>query len=83
MGLTDAVPLKYTVTIRGLCTTVEKGKVTLIDGHSPHPCLTLMKGGLLRELFEKDFCHQIYGTLNTDGLYRGLGTLNADGLICH
>ncbi len=33
MGLTDDVPLKYTVTIRGIYTTVEKGKVPLIEGH--------------------------------------------------
>ncbi len=38
MGPTDDVPLKYTVTIRGIYTTVEKAKVTLIDGHWPHPC---------------------------------------------
>jgi hypothetical protein len=38
-GPTDDVPLKYTVTIRGIYTTVEKGKVTLIDDHSPHPCM--------------------------------------------
>ncbi len=38
MGLTDDVSLKYTVTIREISTTVEKGQVTLVDGHSPHPC---------------------------------------------
>ncbi len=37
MGLTDDVPPKYTVTIRGIYTTVEKGQITLLDGHSPHP----------------------------------------------
>ncbi len=37
--VTDDVPLKYTVTIREIYTTVEKGKVSLIiDGHYPHPC---------------------------------------------
>ena len=41
MGPTDDVPLNYTVTIRGIYTTVEKGKVTLIDGHSPNPCFCL------------------------------------------
>ncbi len=40
MGLTDDVPVNYTVTIRDISTTVEKGKVTLIDGHSPHPWRT-------------------------------------------
>ncbi len=33
VGLTDDVPLKYTVTIREIYTTVEKAKVSLIDGH--------------------------------------------------
>ncbi len=45
MGLTDDVPLKYAVTIRGIYTTVEKGKVTLIDGHSPHPWRGSHHGG--------------------------------------
>ncbi len=43
MGLTDDVPLKYTVTIRGIYTTVEKGKVILIVGHSPNPCFLCSK----------------------------------------
>ncbi len=29
---------KFSVKIRGIYATVEKGKVTLIDDHSPHPC---------------------------------------------
>ncbi len=33
VGLTDDVQLKYTVTIREICTTVEKAEVSLIDGH--------------------------------------------------
>ena len=33
VGLTDDVPLTYTVTIREICTTVEKANVSLIDGH--------------------------------------------------
>ncbi len=33
VGLADDVPLKYTVAIRGIYTTVEKAKVSLIDGH--------------------------------------------------
>ncbi len=40
VGLPDDVPLNYTLTISGIYTTVEKGKVTLIDGQSPHPCVT-------------------------------------------
>ncbi len=51
MGLTDDVPLKYTVTIRGIYTTVEKGKVTLIDGHSPHPCTSCLSLLSMQTLF--------------------------------
>ncbi len=38
VGLTYDVPPKYTVTIREICTTVQKADVSLIDGHEPHPC---------------------------------------------
>ncbi len=31
--LTDDVPLKYTVTIRKICTTVKKADISLIDVH--------------------------------------------------
>ncbi len=64
MGLTDDVPLKYTVTKREIYTTVAKGKVTLMDdddddddtddddiGHSPHPSLLVpILGGFCRVL---------------------------------
>ncbi len=33
VGLTDDVPLKYTVTIREIYTTAKKAEVSLIDGH--------------------------------------------------
>ncbi len=32
-GLTDDVPLKYSVTIREIYTTVKKAEISLIDGH--------------------------------------------------
>ncbi len=33
VGLTDEVPLKYTVTIRDIYTTVKKAEVSLIESH--------------------------------------------------
>ncbi len=33
VGLTDDVPLKYTVTIREIFTAVKKAEVSLLDGH--------------------------------------------------
>ncbi len=33
VGLTDDVPLEYTVTVREIYTTVKKAEVCLIDGH--------------------------------------------------